>query len=253
VLIAFLLCAQPAVAQKSKPLSDVELAQITARGRMLQDYDVASWYSTDAVQALKPLEGSVKRYIARKTGDHWVVEFGRFDDTQDAFLIVYEATQGSAPQQFSVKTYDPPQKDTGFFFAAAKAVSVSLQNTQLEKRPYNAYVLPLDSGQMYVYILPAQTVTDVYPLGGDVRYLVSADGGTIIETRQLHKSILEFRHSAPGGKTLAAGYHTHVLTDTPEDTDVFHVLRQKPPLPEYVGTKSGIYIVQTDGTIKRTK
>ncbi len=43
------------------------------------------------------------------------------------------------------------------------------------------------------------------------------------------------------------------MTDTPEDTDVFHVLRQKQPLPEAVGTKNGIYMVEIDGTIKRVK
>lgn len=253
VVIALVLCASPVLAQNSKPLADSELAAITARGRMLADYDAASWHATDAVLALKPSKGAVGRYIARKTDSGWVVAFGKFNEAKDAFIVAYQATQGSDPLQFTVKTYDPPQMDTGFFYIAAKAIEVSLQNTHLEKRPYNTYILPLDSGQFYVYVLPAQTVADVYPLGGDVRYLVSADGATITETRQLHKTILEVKHSAPKGAKLTGGYHTHVLTDSPEDTDVFHVLRQKQPLPEAVGTKSGIYMVQIDGTIKPVK
>jgi hypothetical protein len=220
---------------------------------MLAEYDSASWRASDAVTALKPETGTVKRYIARKTDAGWVVDFGRFSETKDAFLIAYEASQGDKLQQFTVKTYDPPQKDTGFFYIAARAIEVSLQNFHAERRPYNTYVLPMDSGQLYVYVLPAQTVADVYPLGGDARYLVSADGTKIVETRQLHKSILEVKHSAPSGSKPAGGYHTHVLTDTPEDTDVFHVLRQRQPLPEAVGTKSGIYMVQIDGTITRVK
>ncbi len=158
---------------------------------MLSEYDVASWHATDAVVALKPAQGVVGRYIAQKSDGRWVVVFGRFNETKDAFLIVYEATQGSSPKEFSVKTYDPPQNDTGFFYAAAKGIQISLENTHLERRPYNTYVLPLDSGQFYVYVLPAQTTADVYPLGGDTRYLLSADGSKIIETRQLHKTILE--------------------------------------------------------------
>jgi hypothetical protein len=55
------------------------------------------------------------------------------------------------------------------------------------------------------------------------------------------------------GKKTAGGFHTHILTDTPEDTDVFHVLRRTTPVPEFVGTKSGTYVVNTDGTIKRVK
>jgi hypothetical protein len=252
LVISVVLCVSSLGAQKSKPLSDSELAEITARGRFLAEYDTASWHATDAVLALKPDDGAIGRYIARKTDAGWVVVFGRLNETKDSFLVVYEATQGSDAQQFEVKKYDPLQNDIAFYLHAARAIETALQNSQLEKRPYNSYVLPLSSGQMYVYILPAQTTTDIYPLGGDVRYLMSADGATIIETRQLHKTILENKLPDKSVKQMG-GYHTHVLTAVPEDTDVFHVLRQKPPLPEFVGTRSGTYIVQVDGTIKREK
>jgi hypothetical protein len=202
--------------------------------------------------ALKPEDGAIGRYIARRTDDGWVVVFGRLNEAKDSFLIVYEAIQGSDPQQFTVKKYDPPQNDVAFYLNAARAIATALRNSQLEKRPYNTYVLPLSSGQMYVYVLPAQTNADIYPLGGDTRYLVSADGATIIETRQLHKTILENKPPDKSAKRVA-GFHTHVLSDVPEDTDVFHVLRQKPPFPEFVGTKSGVYTVRVDGTIQRVK
>lgn len=87
--------------------------------------------------ALKPAQGAVARYIARKTDAGWVVVFGRFSETKDAFLIVYEATQGSSPKEFNVKTNEPPQKDTGFFYPAAQGIQLSLENSHLEKRPYN--------------------------------------------------------------------------------------------------------------------
>jgi hypothetical protein len=250
---ALLLCPPPILAQKEKPLSGSELAAITARGRMLDEYDVASWHATDAVLALKPADGAVGRYIARKIDGKWVVVFGRFNETKEAFLIVYEANQGNSPKDFSVKIYDPPKNDAGFFYAAAKGIQISLENTQLEKRPYNTYVLPLDSGEFYVYVLPAQTKADIYPFGGDTRYLLSAVGSKILETRQLHKSILENKRGLSSDKKTVAGYHTHILTDTPEDTDVFHVLTQSNPVPEYVGTKNGTYVINTDGTIEHVK
>jgi hypothetical protein len=221
---------------------------------MLAAYDGASWHATDAVLELKPPEGAVARYIARKTGAGWVVVFGRFTESKDAFLIAYAAAQVSGTVQFTVKTYDPPQKDTGFFYFAAKAIELSLLNSQRERRPYNTYVLPLDSGEFYVYVVPAQTVAEVYPLGGDTRFLVSADGAQIIETRRLHNTILELKHSpAELGATPVANVHTHALTDTPEDTDVFHVLRQTHPVPELIVTEPGLYQVETDGTIKRVR
>jgi hypothetical protein len=40
--------------------------EITDRGRMLTEYDAVSWRSTDAVLALKPEEGKIRRYLARK-------------------------------------------------------------------------------------------------------------------------------------------------------------------------------------------
>ena len=237
---------------KDKP---VVFQDVTARGRMLEEYDQAAWHATDATLALKPDEGSVGRYIAQKTSAGWEVVFGRLNEGTTKFLVVYEATQGQDLKHFNLKKYDPPKENTGFYFAAAKAIGLALQEFHAENRPYNAYVLP-QADQLYVYILPAQTKPDIYPLGGDARYAVSVDGATIIEKRQLHKTILENRASdAPEGTKIESGYHTHVLTDVPEDTDVFHVLTQNPPLPEYVGSAKNkhVYVIEIDGVIRRVE
>ena len=55
-------------------------------------------------------------------------------------------------------------------------MDTALKDFQGEKRPHNASVLPAESQQIYVYIVPAQTVKEIYPLGGNVRYLISPDG-----------------------------------------------------------------------------
>jgi len=47
-----------------------------------------------------------------------------------------------------------------------------------------------------------------------------------------------------------AGIHTHVLSETPEDTDVFHVLTRKPSVPELISTEHFIFVVEVDGSIK---
>lgn len=95
----------------------------------------------------------------------------------------------------------------------------------------------------------------MYPLGGDVRYLLNSNGASITEKRQLHKSIIEIRpDSSPKDTKTVAAYHTHVLSDVPEDTDVFHVLTRRPPQPEYIGTiNKKLYIINTDGTILEGK
>jgi hypothetical protein len=57
--LMLVLCSSSLLAQQGKSLSDSELAAITARGRMLAEYDVASRHATDAVVALKPAQGIV--------------------------------------------------------------------------------------------------------------------------------------------------------------------------------------------------
>jgi hypothetical protein len=240
---------------KKKPEPDPVMADVTARGRALYEYDQAAWHATDAVQATHPPEQSIARYIARKSDTGWNVAFGHLSDPGGEFLIAYEASQGATLQEFSVKKLDPPQQDTSFYLAAAKAIDTALHDFQGEKRPYNVAILPALSNQIYVYVIPAQTKPGIYPLGGDVRYLITPDGGTIVDKRQLHKTILEIpASSAPKGTTPAVGVHTHVLSDVPEDTDVFHVLTRQPSQPEFIGTRNRkLYEISTDGTIRERK
>lgn len=254
-LVAILSCCTLiALAQKTAPLSREQLAEITARGRLLAEYDQAAWHATDAVMAAHPKQDSGSRFVCRKTEPAWTCVFGHL--STDKFLIDYEAVQGASPEEFQIKHNDPPAEDTDFYFAAVKAMLVAGKDFQLtaESRPYNPSVLPAPSGQWYVYMVPAQTKKGVFPLGGDARYLVTAEGNTILEKRQLHKSIMETTAQVPNGGKFAAGFHTHVLTNVPEDTDVFFVLTRKPLVPEMIGTgKKQMYEVETDGTIKPVK
>src|SRR5262249_18696895 len=140
------------------------------------------------------------------------------------------------------------KEDTGFYLSAAKAIETALADFSGENRPYNVAVLPAKSGEMYVYVLPAQVEQGVYPLCGDGRYLVSQDYHRIVEKRQLQKSIVALG-TPPERQKAEAGYHTAVLDDVPEDTDVFHVLVRKPSAPEWVATRQYVYRIETDGAI----
>lgn len=184
----------------------------------------------------------------------WTCAFGVLTPERDRFLIWYEATRESNSRTFEVKRNDPPREDTEYFLNGAKALALARKDFQstAEQRPYNASVLPAGPDQLYVYIVPAQTENGVYPLGGDARYLVSNDGNRILEKRQLRMSILETRPTQ-GPVKEAAGYHTHILSDVHEDTDVYYVLVRKPAIPEYIGAGKFRYVVQPDGTLLRAK
>ena len=246
--LVVLLSVIPVLAQRTSPPTKAELAQITERGRQLAGYDTAAWYASDAVVATNPEEGSVVRYIARKNGDAWTVAFGRLSAGRDKFLVAYEAIQGASAKEFSVKQHQPPKEDKAFFLAAAKAIDTSLADFKGKPRPYNVAVLPADSNRIYVYIIPAQTKQGIFPLGGDARYLLSSDGSKIIEKRQLHIAVIEFS-TPPDSQSTEGGYHTAVLDDIPEDTDVFHVLSRRPLVPEWIMTKQYVFRIETDGTI----
>lgn len=226
-----------------------ELAAITERGRLLYEYDQAAWHASDAVQMANPKNIEGQRYIAKKENGKWVVVFGKLSDDGSRFGISYEASEQATLRQFAVKQEPAEREDQGFFRYAARAIEVAMKDFGGANRPYNPAVLPATAEQLYVYMYPAQTEARVYPLGGDVRYLVSPDGTKILEKRQMHKTILE-NQPAQGRKKVVAGYHTHVSSDLPEDTDVFHVLTQDPPLPEFVATPHFTYQVKTDGTIQ---
>jgi hypothetical protein len=254
VIAVAALLALPACGQSSPKPSDSDLAAITDRGILLAGYDQAAANATDAVQATHPPDGKVTRYIAHKTDAGWVVDFGRLNEEHDKFLVAYEAVQTGGPF-FHVSTLEPEREDTDFNLAADKAISLALKDfVAAEKRPYNVAVLPAGAEGLFVYLYPAQVKDGVYPYGGDARYLVSPDGSSIVTKRQLHKSVLESTPAdLPKSTKPAAGYHSHVLSALPEDTDVFLVLSRQPRMPEYVGAGGHVFEIDTDGKIKITK
>jgi hypothetical protein len=116
--------------------------------------------------------------------------------------------------------------------------------------PITVAVLPGEKGRLWVYLFPAPTKPNIYPVGGDVRYRISADGSKVIEKRQLHKAVIENEPPKAEGNQREAGIHTHVLSDTPEDTDVYYVLTRKPTVPELIRTEHFIFVVEANGSIK---
>jgi hypothetical protein len=245
----FFLSCGAASGQGDQP-SKSDLAAVTMRGRMLAEYDAAVSEAYDVLRPLSPTKELVTRYIARKTDNGWVVDFGRVNDARDSFLVAYVATQGSTPKEFTVKTQNPPTPEQGFDLHAAIAIETCMGDFGRAQIPYRAFAVPSGSNQLYVYLLPAQTKEGVYIYGGDVRYQVSSDGLTIVEKHPMHKSILQSDSKAiPHGTKLAGGFHVHVLSEVPEDSDVFMVLARKPAVPETVGSKGHAYQIALDGTI----
>jgi hypothetical protein len=175
------------------------------------------------------------------------VAFGRFTPAHDALLVIYEAKISPADSDFQVSKLGPPRRDTGFYFRAARAIDVSRAAFGSIDRPYNVAAIPADDGEWWVYLYPASTADGVTLLGGDERFLVSADGRTIRARRRMHRAIIEY--SGPPDRTVELYTHAAILDDVPEDTDVFIVLTRTPRAPELIVTEAFVYRLELDGSI----
>lgn len=246
--IVALRCGLWAQSQPEDPPSAAALAEISARGQALAEYDAAAWHATDAVMAIKPAEAEFKLYVGGHTPHGWRVVFGRFNETATAFYIVYEAQQTAKPAEYKVIKHDPPVEDTDVYLRAAMARTVAASEFRSHDqpgRPYNISVLPAPAGEWYVYALPAQTDFRILPTGGDVRYTVSADGKKIVDVRQMHKIILEDNIVEPP----SFAFHTHVISDVPEDSDIFYTLTRKAVQGEWIATPKYFYKINPDGAL----
>ena len=169
----------------------------------------------------------------------------------NAFVIAYRAVQrGAGDTSFSATALSPREPDSDWYARAARALDVARAAFGSANRPYNAMVVPAsDQGDWFVYLVPAPTQPGVFPLGGDARYRVSPDGRTLIARRRLHNTVLQYTGRTKPNASQVAAFHTAVLDDRPEDTDVFHVLSREPKLPEYIASQSYFFRVDLDGRI----
>jgi len=254
VIAIMLAAAAPALSQgQSRPAVDDELAAISKRGRILAKMQTLKDSATDLLLTKKQqysdsattdgAELSVQVQLP-PFGETKVV-YGRLGSSQDTYFIDFVVTGNNG--NMAIKTFSPPLEDHQYFLAAARALSAARQST--EGWPGSYLVLPLDKNhkRFYVYLYPRDK-GNAYLLGGDKRYKVILDGDSvqIAEKKQLHQATLTYQVK----KNARFSYHSAVIGDKPEDTDVLHVLTRKPALPELVSTANYLYRIETDGQIK---
>ena len=246
VSIAIVFGATQLSAQQGVVPPDTLLRNIEARGRALAAYDQVAWHGSDAILPLNPDAELITHYVAHLGNEgRWSLVLGRFNADTSAFLIAYEAHAEQGAPEFNAQPVSPARADTAYFLRAARALSTSRTDLGEPSRPYNMAVLPAPDGTWWTYHYPAMTQAGVWPHGGDVRYRLSADGRRILEKRRLHNAILEYG-IAPDAES---GYHTAILDDIIEDTDVFLVLARRPSVPEVIISQSYMFRIAADGRI----
>ncbi len=254
IFLAVSLCATAVGANCQTADLKTTLAGISHRGRALYAYDQAATNGTDAIFALKPNTEGLTHYLCIRTPKGWRVIFPKWNAAHTSIVVAYEATE-KTPGKFEAHKIDPPKPGDKDLQTRETALELAIHDFTQPKRPYNTAILPAPGGNFYVYLYPGQIKANTWPIGGDIRYTISADGLKIIDKRTLHKSIQDSQPK-PGSNEVA-GYHFHVVTTLPEDTDVLYVLNRKPSMPEYIGIEDTMkpaemkkfFLVNTDGSI----
>lgn len=220
---------------------------LTTWGRWLYAYDAACWVATDTVMASHPDSSRLGVYVALQVGTQWVVAFGRTDSAH--FGMTYEVILDSTKHVTAFASYAPPLVAPDVLYRAARAFRTGTRAFGRRSRPFNPMVLPEANGTWAVYFVPAETSSDSVYIGGDLRYTVSADGLSIIETTRFHETLLVM--PKPRADAALPGLmHSHALIAMPCETDVFYVLRQKPRVRHYVRVGNRSYAIEPDGEIR---
>lgn len=245
--------ARDAVAQNAA--TQQQLDEISARGRALAGYQRAAWTASMQLLTTNPDPWQVQRYVAYHADSGWVVAFGRLNTERDTFYVSHIAIPAAVnghrvDSTFEFQTFAEPGPDTDFLVRAARAMDVATMALGVTARAYTAAAIPNAQGEWLVYLTPSADAANVWPVGDDVRYRVSADGQRILETHRMHVGMMEAnRGAASGDARLVAKGSGKALRDLPEDSDVFHVLMSRPAAAEVIVTPRHRYRIDVDGSI----
>jgi hypothetical protein len=247
--VARTACAQHGASQQ-------QLDEISARGRALAGYQRAAWTASTQLLATNPDPWQVQRYVAYHADSGWVVAFGRLNTERDTFYVSHIAIPAAVNGQrvdsvFEFQTFASPGPDTDFLVRAARAMDVATMTLGVTARAYSVAAIPNEKGEWLVYLTPSADAANVWPLGDDVRYRVSEDGRRVLETHRMHEGMMVANRGAGRGDArLVAKGAGKALRDLPEDSDVFHVLMNRPAAAEIVVTPHRQYRIEADGSIR---
>jgi hypothetical protein len=235
------------------PPSQDSLDHITARGRLMYEYDQVAWHGTDAMMKLRqslndPITARTAVYVVERTTTGWRFLNGSFNTAKDTFFVAYEATRSTSDTTMTAHAVRPARPETGSALFVVRATTLARETFGPVQRQYNSIVIPANNGKWLVYVLPASSNAG-WILGADARYHISADGRTVLESRRLHNGVITYPTIRSNQPAPTSGAHSNVRDNIPEDTDVFLVLTRTPHIPELIVTDAFVYVVGADGRI----
>jgi hypothetical protein len=253
VIMLLVLCyvlAFPGCTASSNSDGDLDSALhlATRLGKAIFEYDQACQVATDTLRSLNPDASKLGMYLAMRDTAGWRVAFGQLSDSRQQFFLAYEIFLDPSAKISRIREFQRPKATVGFYRDAALCVTLAREQFTPLTSSYNYVVLPVNRDSVLVYFIPAQVSPNIYPLGGDAKFLVSATQAKVISTTILHRGILSIPASSDSAK-IAMSYHNAVVTTCPVETDVFFVLHRQPPAPHRVFTMDFDFLISTKGDI----
>jgi len=223
-----------------------EVRQAERLGRAIFEQDLAASRAGDAlVEALSgEPDARIRGFISRREAGRWRVQFFGGERGQ-GLSSLWEAQVGAFGAGVSLSKLDPPRPldAEGERMARARLTAAAQPFLPCSSR-YDIVIVPASEiGQegFLVYLLASTANEGEWIVGGHQRFLISADGSSVLAHQALSKGCLAVPASRRRAGSASGAWVTHIVSDAPTETHVFLSLMHQSTL--FVGTRRGTWRV----------
>ncbi len=193
------------------------------------------------VEALSPKIGRRKAtsavWILNEVGANSRVAFAREDRSVGMAWVADVELQDDASATVTTKPSRLLTPEESDVLAAIKVAREAGRSGC--SKVYDAVVVPIEGGDMDVFVLATSKKKHQVVLGGHARVRVSSNGAAVREIERYSKSCMVMDVGNPEVVSLMT---SHIVSDLPAPTHVFASLTQRRPI--YIATRSHLWIVE---------
>lgn len=223
------------------PIRAFDIATIEALGRQIYRQDQEAWKASD-VQHLLVARGDIKKdnargWVVSERGGRDVVRFVRLgaNGPESYYDVVFESDvpkEMGPPKNAALSADEIAQWN-------ARMLAISKFEFRCTAGTPNTVAIRETNGNWLVWVLSASANPDDVILAGHMRFTISADGKSILQTDKLSNGCMVTKQESakPDYKPVGAAI-TNLVSLKPLETQVFTSLNYKTPL--YVGTLDGM-------------
>jgi hypothetical protein len=239
--VVLLLAGRAAAADNAPQIEAWSLPRVSAMGQEIYRQDQAAWVATDAFRPLleEAIASGVAGWIVVPDPEGVRVRFLlRKGDTllPGWDVVVMDGKPGAVRDaRGGVLTEEERSR-----FQARQTALANLAELRCAPTLNTVVADDPDSDDWLVWVLPAPTKVDAFPVGGHQRFRISADGRRVLRRDVLSRGCLDVEKGGPDENRVFT--MTHVVSASPVETQVFVSLQASMPI--YVLTRVGVWLVR---------